>query len=283
MSGKSTYIRSIAFISIMTQIGSFVPAVRAFVPIIHQLFARTCVDDSIEANVSTFAAEMREMAFILRNIDSRSLAIVDELGRGTSTRDGLAIAIAISETLIDSKALVWFATHFKDLAAILSERSGVVNLHMAVDMTPDQQSMSMLYRIAEGAVQDTHYGLALARVYPLPRSVLDTAAHVSHVLESHVRRQKKTSAAVLRERKRRLLLNLKEHLEQARSGSLGGEALRGWLAELQKEFVLRMVAIEREAGGDLRGERRGVDDGEGGQGDAGADGVDVDMVEVGSA
>ena len=103
MSGKSTYIRSIALMSIMAQIGCFVPATYASFPILHQLFARLGMDDSIETNVSTFAAEMKEIAFILRNVDKRSLVIVDELGRGTSTRDGLAIAIAIAEALVQSR------------------------------------------------------------------------------------------------------------------------------------------------------------------------------------
>lgn len=115
MSGKSTYIRSIALMCVMAQIGCFVPAQYASFPMIHQLFARVSMDDSIEANVSTFASEMRETAFILRNIDRKSLAIIDELGRGTSSRDGLAIALSISEALVETKALVWFATHFTDL------------------------------------------------------------------------------------------------------------------------------------------------------------------------
>jgi DNA mismatch repair protein MSH4 len=134
MSGKSTFIRSVALLSIMAQVGSFVPASSASFPILHNLFARVGMDDSIESNVSTFAAEMREIAFILRNLEMRSMAIVDELGRGTSTRDGLAIAIAIAEALVDSRALVWFATHFKDLATILSERNGVICLHLAVEV-----------------------------------------------------------------------------------------------------------------------------------------------------
>lgn len=119
MSGKSTYIRSIALMSVMAQVGCFVPAQYASFPMIHQLFARVSMDDSIEANVSTFASEMRETAFILRNIDSKSLVIVDELGRGTSSRDGLAIALSISEALVETKALVWFATHFTDLGELL--------------------------------------------------------------------------------------------------------------------------------------------------------------------
>ncbi|KAF2419048.1 DNA mismatch repair protein MutS [Tothia fuscella] len=248
MSGKSTYIRSIAIMSVMAQIGSFVSASYASFPILHQLFARVNMDDSIEANVSTFAAEMRETAFILRNIDRRSMAIVDELGRGTSTRDGLAIALAIAEAFVESRALVWFATHFRDLAAIMAERNGVINLHLAVDMTGDgPNSMTMLYRIADGAVQDKHYGLQLAKVVPLPAKVFKIAETVAKKLESHVRKRKKTSTAVIHERKRKLVLNLKEHLTQAHNGVMQGEVLANWLRELQKEFVNRMLAIDAEA------------------------------------
>jgi DNA mismatch repair protein MSH4 len=212
----------------------------------HQLFARLGMDDSIETNVSTFAAEMREIAFIFRNIDRRSLAIVDELGRGTSTRDGLAIALAIAEALVSSKALVWFATHFKDLATIMHERAGVLNLHLAVDM-PNEQSMTMLYRIAQGVIQESHYGLALARVVPLPPGLVDHAAAVTKKLERHRLRKKKTSGIVLKEKRRKLILNLKEHLMQAHTGVLEGEVLSAWLSELQKEFVNRMTALEVEA------------------------------------
>ncbi|KAJ9645092.1 MutS protein msh4 [Coniosporium tulheliwenetii] len=246
MSGKSTYIRSIALMVVMAQIGSFVPAQYAAFPILHQLFARVSMDDSIEANVSTFAAEMRETAFILRNIDRRSLAIVDELGRGTSTRDGLAIALAIAEALVDSRALVWFVTHFRDLATIMAERSGVINLHLAVEMT-DAESITMLYKIAEGVVAEEHYGLALARVMPLPAEVIETATEVAGKLEKKVRRRRKTSRAVMSERRRKLVLSLKEHLVQAKNGALEGAVLAKWLAELQREFVVRMTAIDREA------------------------------------
>ncbi|KAL2354274.1 muts domain V-domain-containing protein [Cryomyces antarcticus] len=246
MSGKSTYIRSIALMSVMAQIGSFVPAQFASFPILHQLFARVSTDDSIEANVSTFAAEMRETAFILRNIDKRSMAIIDELGRGTSTRDGLAIAVAIAEALVESRALVWFATHFRDLANIMAERNGVINLHLAVDTT-DGEAMTMLYKIAEGAVTEEHYGLALAKVVPLPAQVLEHATLVATKLEQQVKRKKKTSLAIIHSRRRKLILNLKEHLVQAQNGSMEGDVLRSWLNELQKEFVIRMTAIDTEA------------------------------------
>ncbi|KAF2441187.1 hypothetical protein P171DRAFT_419370 [Karstenula rhodostoma CBS 690.94] len=245
MSGKSTFIRSVALLSIMAQVGSFVPASSASFPILHNLFARVGMDDSIESNVSTFAAEMREIAFILRNLERRSMAIVDELGRGTSTRDGLAIAIAIAEALVDSRALVWFATHFKDLATILSERNGVICLHLAVEIS-DDDTMTMLYRAVEGSVKESHYGLALARLVPLPPQVISDATYFAHKLERRLQRKKKTSNNVIAERRRKLILDLKEHLVQAYNGTLEGEVLASWLKELQKEFVNRMTAINEE-------------------------------------
>jgi DNA mismatch repair protein MSH4 len=245
MSGKSTYIRSVAMISVMAQIGSFVPAQYATFPIIRQLFARISLDDNIEANVSTFAAEMREAAFILRNIDGQSMAIVDELGRGTSTRDGLAIAIAIAEALVQSRALVWFATHFRDLANIMAERNGVVNLHLAVEHS-DQDKMEMLYRISSGAVQEEHYGLKLAKVIPLPADVIEHAELVSATLEQNTKKKKEMSIGVIVARKRKLLLNLKEHLIQAKNGSMSDVDLTQWLRDLQREFVVRMSALEDE-------------------------------------
>ncbi|KAH7131986.1 DNA mismatch repair protein MutS [Dendryphion nanum] len=246
MSGKSTYIRSVALLCIMAQIGSFVPATYASFPIFHQLFARVGMDDSIETNASTFAAEMREIAFILRNIDNRSLAIVDELGRGTSTRDGLAIALSIAEALVQSKALVWFATHFVDLARILAERNGVVNLHLAVQIKQNE-SMTMLYKIEPGTVKERHYGLALAHLLPFPDGLVERAEFVAHELERNAQKRINTSTAIIKERRRKLILSLKEHLVQAHNGAMEGEVLTAWLEELQKEFITRMTAIDAEA------------------------------------
>nr|POF02998.1 muts protein like 4 [Quercus suber] len=245
MSGKSTYIRSIAFMTIMAQIGCFVPAKYASFPIIRQLFARVCMDDNIEANVSTFSSEMSEAAFILRNVDNQSMVFMDELGRGTSTRDGLAITIAIAEALIGSKALVWFVTHFRDLSQILAERNGVVNLHLAVD-TSHANTLEMLYRVADGTVEEEHYGLKLAGVMPFPVDVLAHAERVSFALEKRSKIHKKTSLMVVQARRRRLLLNLKEHLVQARNGSMSDKSLSDWLRDLQREFVTRMAALEDE-------------------------------------
>lgn len=246
MSGKSTYIRSIALMAVMAQIGCFVPASYASFPIFHQLFARISMDDSIEANVSTFAAEMRETAFILRNIDDRSMVIVDELGRGTSTRDGLCIAIAIAEALVESGAFVWFATHFRDLAKILAERSGVVNFHLSVEMSEADQ-MKMLYKVASGAVQEEHYGLALAKVINLPPDVLRIAEQVSKKLTSNIEKRKKNSRTIALARRRKLILSLREQLIQAHEGNMNGKVLATWMQKLQDEFVNRMAAIDADA------------------------------------
>ena len=257
MSGKSTYIRTVALMTVMAQVGCFVPAQYFMFPIMRQLFARISMDDNIEANVSTFAAEMREAAFILKNIDRHSMAIIDELGRGTSTRDGLAIAIAIAEALVESRALVWFATHFRDLAKIMAERNGVENLHLAVDMREDNK-MEMLYLIKSGSSKERHYGLKLARVLPLPPDVIEHAEHVTATLEQQTKEKNKHSLGIVTARRRKVLLNLKEHLVQAKNGNMNEETLREWLKELQKEFVVRMTALDEEA----RKIELGIDDNE---------------------
>ncbi|KAI9771925.1 MAG: MutS protein msh4 [Geoglossum umbratile] len=231
--------------AVMAQIGSFIPAEYASFPISYQLFARVTIDDNIEANVSTFAAEMRETAFILRNIEKGGLVIIDELGRGTSTRDGLAIALSVAEAFVESRALVWFATHFRDLAHIMAERNGVVNLHLGVEMT-GENSMTMLYKIRDGSVTEEHYGLALARIVALPPAMLEVATEVSTKLAKQIERRKKSSSAFALARRRKLILNLKETLVQARDGPMEGAALASWLRKLQEEFVVRMSAIDAE-------------------------------------
>jgi DNA mismatch repair protein MSH4 len=112
-----------------------------------------------------------------------------------------------------------------------------------------EQSMTMLYRISQGAVKESHYGLTLARVVPLPAGVVDHATAIAHKLERHMLRRKKTAEIVLKEKRRKLILNLKEHLVQAQTGILEGEVLTAWLKELQNEFVNRMTVLETEAAG----------------------------------
>ncbi|RYP22856.1 hypothetical protein DL765_001452 [Monosporascus sp. GIB2] len=250
MSGKSTYMRMISLLQVMAQVGCFVPAEYAAFPIIQHLFVRASTDDSLEANMSTFSLEMREVAFILRNIDEKSLAIIDELGRGTSTRDGLAIALAISEALIQSNALIWFSTHFQQLAKVLGCRPGVLNLHLAIEITDrdvDIPTMTMLYKISSGPVQERHYGLDLARAIGFPAQFIETAEKVSKALEELTERKKADSHSRRLGRRRKLILNLHETLTQLRDSDMDDDALGSYMRRLQSEFVARMDKIERDA------------------------------------
>ncbi|KAJ5211481.1 uncharacterized protein N7498_003127 [Penicillium cinerascens] len=246
MSGKSTYIRSMALMTVMAQIGCFIPAQYASFPVVHQLFARMATTDDLDANVSTFAAEMREMAFILRHVQPRAMVLVDEIGRGTSTTDGLAIAVALAEALLASNALVWFVTHFHDLARILSDRNGVTNLHLAADITAGASKMTMLYQIAEGPVPDRRYGLVLAQLVDLPPAVLEVAKRVSETLDGFAQRRNSSSRVVTIARKRKLLLSLREQLFIARDSTMDDESLRRWLLELQNDFTMKMAAMDQE-------------------------------------
>ncbi|KAI6778028.1 uncharacterized protein J7T54_005815 [Emericellopsis cladophorae] len=249
MSGKSTYIRSIALLQIMAQIGSFVPAEYAAFSIIHQMFARVSMDDSIESNLSTFSVEMQEMAFILRNINDRSLAIVDELGRGTSSSDGLAIAIAMSEALIQSKASVWFATHFIELARALAERPGVLNLHLLAcnTVTPDGlPQITMLYKVDSGYMDDEiHYGINLARAVGLPKSFTDKAEEVANYLRTKRAANQQSSESRSLMARRRLILNLHEALKQAKDAT-DPSVLPGYLQRLQEQFITRMEELDQK-------------------------------------
>lgn len=248
MSGKSTYIRTVALLQVMAQIGCFVPAQYASFTIIHNLFSRTSTDDNIESNMSTFSVEMRDMAFILRNINEKSLAIVDELGRSTSVRDGLAIAIAMAEALVQSNAIIFFATHFTELAQVLEDRPGVINLHLTTETTMSEDNipkMTMLYKVGNGPVQEENYGIKLARAIGFPEGFLDFAEDVTNALKRDADAKKQSSESRKLTLRRKLVVNLQETLKQACNSAMDDDALRNFLRRLQREFVRRMEDIER--------------------------------------
>lgn len=247
MSGKSTYIRSVALLQIMAQIGCFVPAEFAAFPIIHNIFARISTQDNIEANLSSFGVEMREMAFILKNVDNQSLAIIDELGRGTSNRDGMAIAMAISEALIDTGASIWFATHFIELARVLADRPGVLNLHLASNTSIGEGGiphLTMLYKATAGTVDDEHhYGIVLARAMGMPNSFIEVAEKVANDLRSRRESNRQNSESYKEIHRQKLMLNLYEALKQAAKSS-NPEALLGYLTRLREDYLERLQEIE---------------------------------------
>ncbi len=184
MAGKSTYMRQVALITIMAQMGSFVPARSARIGIVDKLFTRIGASDDLASGQSTFMVEMSEVADILKNATSRSLLILDEIGRGTSTFDGMAIARAVLEYAADRRRLgakTLFATHYHELTDIEQELSGVRNYNIAVKKR--QGDMIFLRKIVAGAADD-RYGVEVAKLAGLPDRVITRAREILKKLES---------------------------------------------------------------------------------------------------
>jgi DNA mismatch repair protein MutS len=174
MAGKSTYLRQIALITIMAQIGSFVPAKSAEIGIIDSIFTRIGASDDLARGVSTFLAEMNETANILNNVTSKSLVLLDEVGRGTSTYDGLSIAWSVIEYLnsIPEKPMVLFATHYHELTELEEYYKTVANYNVSVKETENE--VIFLRDVKRGS-SDRSYGIEVARLAGLPDSVITRA------------------------------------------------------------------------------------------------------------
>ena len=181
MAGKSTYLRQVALIVIMAQLGSFVPATEARIGLTDRVLTRIGARDDLRRGESTFMVEMRESARLLEGLTERSLLLLDEVGRGTSTFDGLAIAWAVAEYLHDStRAKVLFATHFHELTELARERPRVKNLSMAVREWGSE--VIFLRRVVEGAASRS-YGIEVARLAGLPPSIIARARQILNNLE----------------------------------------------------------------------------------------------------
>ncbi|MGH8092559.1 MAG: DNA mismatch repair protein MutS [Chthoniobacterales bacterium] len=181
MAGKSTYIRQVALIVLMAQIGSFVPAASAEIGLVDRIFTRVGANDDLSRGQSTFMVEMNETANIVNNSTERSLVILDEIGRGTSTFDGLSIAWSVAEFLHDRiKARTLFATHYHELTKLAAERSGVANFNVAVREWNEQ--IIFLRKIVPGGA-DKSYGIQVARLAGLPQEILNRAKDILSHLE----------------------------------------------------------------------------------------------------
>ncbi len=182
MAGKSTYIRQVALIVLMAQIGSFVPAESAEVGLVDRIFTRVGASDDLARGQSTFMVEMNETANIINNASERSLVILDEIGRGTSTFDGLSIAWSVAEFLHDKiKSRSLFATHYHELTKLAEDRKGVCNLNVAVREWNEQ--IIFLRKIIPGGA-DKSYGIQVARLAGLPKEILNRAKEILAHLES---------------------------------------------------------------------------------------------------
>ncbi|MCX7927814.1 MAG: DNA mismatch repair protein MutS [Candidatus Omnitrophica bacterium] len=188
MAGKSTYIRQVACLVILAQIGSFIPAEEATIGIVDKIFTRIGAHDEITKGMSTFMVEMSEAAGILNNLSERSLVILDEVGRGTSTFDGLSLAWAIAEFLAQKKIRTLFATHFHELTALSEEFSGVKNYNVAVKKWQDK--VIFLHKIVPGGTDDS-YGIYVAKLAGIPQEVVARAQKILTRLELETDLQQK--------------------------------------------------------------------------------------------
>ena len=189
MAGKSTYLKQVALIVLMAQIGSFIPAESATIGIVDRIFTRIGAREDLAAGQSTFMLEMIETATILNNATSRSLVILDEIGRGTSTYDGLAIARAVAEYIHNHPSLgakTLFATHYHELVELADLLPRIKNFNIAV--TEEKGKVIFLRKIVPGGV-DRSYGIHVAQLAGLPRSVVRRAHEVLEVLEGDSRQE----------------------------------------------------------------------------------------------
>jgi DNA mismatch repair protein MutS len=183
MAGKSTYIRQIALIVLMAQMGSFVPAARARVGLVDRIFTRIGAADNLARGQSTFMVEMTEVANILQHATKRSLIILDEVGRGTSTFDGLSIAWAVAEYIHDGAPLgarTLFATHYHELTELAVTKEGVRNFNIAVREWGDR--IIFLRKIMEGGTNRS-YGIQVARIAGVPGEVIARAMEILRNME----------------------------------------------------------------------------------------------------
>ena len=186
MAGKSTYMRQVALMAVMAQMGSFVPARAARIGIVDKLFTRVGASDDLASGQSTFMLEMNEVANILKKATSRSLIVYDEVGRGTSTYDGMSIARAVAEYTLSKKigARTLFATHYHELTVLEDEFTGVVNYNVAAKKQKD--TIIFLRKIVRGATDDS-YGIEVAKLAGLPNEVIKRAKEVLAGVEATAR------------------------------------------------------------------------------------------------
>ncbi len=189
MSGKSTYMREFGIIAILNQIGSYVPASKCNLPIFDKIFTRIGASDDLVGGESTFMVEMKESAYALLNATSKSLILFDELGRGTSTYDGMSLAGAIIDYIATKvKCKTLFSTHYHELTDMESKLPGIRNVHVSIDETDGD--ITFLHKVMDGPV-DKSYGINVAKLANLPISVIDKAQELLEEYEKNDNRPRK--------------------------------------------------------------------------------------------
>jgi DNA mismatch repair protein MutS len=240
MGGKSTYLRQAALIVILAQMGSFVPAEAASLPLIDRVFTRIGASDNLSRGRSTFMVEMTETAVILNTATPRSLIVLDEIGRGTATYDGLALAWAVVEHIHQyTRARTLFATHYHELTGLAEQLEGVRNLRVAVKESGDH---IIFLRKVEPGKADRSYGIEVARLAGLPRGVIHRAREVLklHERTEHTVTEELVPRAAGEPMQIRLFepvdYNIAERIRELRLDELRPIEALQLLAELQKEL-----------------------------------------------
>ncbi|CAM5162316.1 unnamed protein product [Natator depressus] len=238
MSGKSTYLKQIALCQIMAQIGSYVPAEYSSFRIAEQIFTRIGMDDDIETNSSTFMKEMKEITYIIQNANDKSLIIIDELGRGTSTEEGIGICYSVCEYLLSMKAFTLFATHFLELCHIDALYPNVENNHFEVqhvrNSAGNKEKITYTYILSKGHTEEKNYGLKAAEVSSLPPSVILDAKEITTHIARQILQKQRTTPETLRQR---AVYHLATRLVQtARNSRLNADSLRIFLKGLKKKY-----------------------------------------------
>ncbi|XP_066228301.1 mutS protein homolog 4 [Saccopteryx leptura] len=238
MSGKSTYLKQIALCQIMAQIGSYVPAEYSSFRIAEQIFTRISTDDDIETNSSTFMKEMKEIAYILHNANEKSLILIDELGRGTNTEEGIGICYAVCEYLLSLKAFTLFATHFLEVCHIDVLYPNVENMHFEVEhvknTSRNKEAILYTYKLSKGFTEEKNYGLKAAEVSALPASIVLVAKEITTKITRQILQNQRSTPEMERQR---AVYHLATRLVQiARNSRLDSDSLRTYLSNLKKKY-----------------------------------------------
>ena len=233
MSGKSTYMRQVALITLMAQMGCFVPAKRAKITIVDKLFTRVGASDDLTSGQSTFMVEMNEVADILKNATKQSLVILDEVGRGTSTFDGISIATAVAEYISNRRVLgckTLFATHYHELIKLEERLDGVNNFSVAVKKIGED--IKFLRKIVPGGVDDS-YGIEVAKLAGLPNKILirskEILAEMEKARKKELKNEDKNSQISFGSMKADMVL---DRLRRTNPDEFSGEEAKKFLKEL---------------------------------------------------
>ncbi|KAJ4712721.1 DNA mismatch repair protein MSH4 [Melia azedarach] len=229
MSGKSTYLQQVCLIIILAQIGCYVPAHFSTIRVVDRIFTRMGTVDNLESNSSTFMTEMKETAFVMQNVTRRSLIVMDELGRATSSSDGYSIAWSCCEHLLSLKAYTIFATHMENLSELASIYPNVKILHFYVDIRNNRLDFK------EGPRHVPHYGLLLAEVAGLPSSVIETARGItSRITQKEVKRME---VNCLQYNQIQMFYHVAQRLICLKYSSQDEESIRQALQNLKEKYM----------------------------------------------